>query len=498
MDVLNVITGLAIVASLIYLYVARLQTYWTRRNVPHLKPEFFYGNTKTLDRTEQIGLLFARFYKELKGLGPIAGVYMYAKPVAVVTDLDLVRNIMVKDFQYFTDRGMYLNEKSDPLSAHMFSLPGAKWKELRQKLTPTFTSGKMKMMFGTIMVAAKQFNDFLGEKVGQEAEIELKDLLARFTTDVIGMCAFGIECNTMKDPEAQFRTMGRKFFNDQRGFVKNVFHNFAPELAKKMGVRVTDKEVSDFFLGTVHETIDFRVKNNIKRNDFMDLLIQMRNPDEKKSGEGLLSFNEIAAQAFLFYAAGFETSSTLLTWTLYELSLNQDVQEKGRQHVLDVLSKHDDQITYNSVNDMTYLENILNEGLRKYPPVPVHFREAIKDYQVPNTKIVIEAGTRVIIPVFGIQNDPEVFPEPERFDPDRFDPGQIKERHSFAWTPFGEGPRICIGLRFGMLQAKIGLIHLLKSYRFSIGEKCKVPIGYHPQSIILCPVGGLWLKVQKV
>ncbi|XP_058449381.1 probable cytochrome P450 6a14 [Malaya genurostris] len=498
MAALDVIIAVAIVALLVYLYVVRLQSYWARRNVPYLKPEFFYGNTRTIENTETFGLLFARFYNELKGLGPFGGVYMFAKPIAVVTDLEMVRNVMVKDFQYFTDRGMFMNETQDPLSAHLFNLPGSRWRDLRQKLTPTFTSGKMKMMFGTILAAANQFNDFLSEKVDGETELEIKDLLARFTTDVIGSCAFGIECNSMKDPDASFRVMGRRFMDNQRGQIKNVFHNFAPELAKKVGISVIDRIASDFFIGVVRETIDFRLKNNIKRNDFMDLLIQMRNPDEGKSGEGLLSFNEIAAQSFVFYIAGFETSSTLLTWTLYELSLNPDIQEKGRQHVLDILEKHDGQITYESVNDSTYLDKIFNEALRKYPPVPIHFREAVKDYRVPNTKIIIEKGTRIIIPVYGIQHDPEVFPDPKRFDPERFTPEEVAKRHPFAWTPFGEGPRICIGLRFGMLQAKIGLIHLLKNYRFSLGKKCKVPLNLDVQNVILSPKEGLWLNTQKI
>ncbi|XP_058819081.1 probable cytochrome P450 6a23 [Topomyia yanbarensis] len=497
MVVVEIIMATAMVAVIVYLYVKRQQTYWARRNVPHLKPEFFYGNTKTLDRTEQIGIIFARFYNELKNSGPLAGVYMYVRPVAVVTDLELVKCILVKDFQHFTDRGFYYNEIHDPLSAHMFNLPGSKWKSLRQKLSPTFTSGKMKMMFSTIVAAGKQFNDFLEEKVERESELEMKDLLARFTTDVIGMCAFGIECNSMKDPDAQFRVMGRKFFEDQRGQVKNVFHNAAPELAKKAGVRVLDKDVSDFFLNVVRETVDYRVKNNIKRNDFMDLLIQMRNPEESESGEGLLSFNELAAQCFLFYLAGFETSSTLLTWTLYELSLNQSIQEKGRQHVMNVLDKHDGEITYESVNDMIYLDKILNEALRKYPPVPVHFREATKDYQVPDTKIVIETGTKVFIPVYGIHHDPAVFPDPERFDPERFSPEQVQNRHPCAWTPFGEGPRICIGLRFGLLQAKVGLIYLLKNFKFDIGEKSKAPLSFDVKSLTLSPEGGLSLKVKK-
>ncbi|XP_062552470.1 probable cytochrome P450 6a14 [Armigeres subalbatus] len=498
MEPLDLLIAAVMIALAAYLYLDKKNKYWADRGIPFVKPELLYGNVKEMNRTVQMGQLFQKFYNELKGQGSFGGVYMFTKPVAVVTDLELLKCIFVKDFQYFHDRGNFYTEKADPLTAHMFNLEGNKWKMLRNKLSPTFTSGKMKMMFPTIVAAGKQFHDFMIEKVQHESEFELKDLLARFTTDVIGMCAFGIECNSIKDPDAQFRAMGRKLFSNQIPKPTVFLTNSMPSVARKLGIKIIPTDISDFFMNAVRQTIDYRLKNNIRRNDFMDLLIQMRNPDETKSGEGLLSFNEIAAQAFVFYLAGFETSSTLLTWTLYELSVNQHIQDKGREHVKDVLGKHNGQMTYESITSMKYLDQILNEALRKYPPVPIHLRVASKDYKVPDSKYVIEAGTRLFVPVYGIHHDPQIFPDPEKFDPERFSPEEEQKRHPYAWTPFGEGPRICIGLRFGMMQARIGLAYLLNSFKFSIGEKCQVPLEIDAKVGFLSPKGGLWLKVEKI
>ncbi|KAJ8944235.1 hypothetical protein NQ314_009512 [Rhamnusium bicolor] len=173
-------------------------------------------------------------------------------------------------------------------------------------------------------------------------------------------------------------------------------------------------------------------------------------------GDGrTLTIEEIAAQSFVFFIAGFETSSTTMTFALYELATHQDLQEKVRNEIKTVLAKHDNQITYDSLSELKYMKQVIDgnifpfsETLRKYPAVPLITRECVEDYKVPGEDVIIEKGTRVFLPIVGIHYDEEYYKNPEVFDPERFNEENKQHLPHYAHLPFGEGPRICIGKYF--------------------------------------------------
>lgn len=192
MDLYNFLFLLSVIAhvfGLAYYFIQRRYAYWERLNVPFIKPRFPFGNIKGLNRTIHLSKLFQRLYNELKGQSQFGfgGIYFFMKPAVLATNLDFVRSVLIKDFNYFVSRGVYYNEKDDPLSGHLFSLDGDKWRTLRSKLTPTFTSGKMKFMFPTILSVADEFKATIDSMIHEtNADLELKEILARFTTDIIG------------------------------------------------------------------------------------------------------------------------------------------------------------------------------------------------------------------------------------------------------------------------------------------------------------------------
>lgn len=138
------------------------------------------------------------------------------------------------------------------------------------------------------------------------------------------------------------------------------------------------------------------------------------------------------------------------------------------------------------------------ESLRKYSPASSLIRETSADYTVPNTNITLKKGTKVLIPVHAIHHDPEYYQNPDVFDPDRFSPEMTSKRNPCLFLPFGSGPRNCIGLRFGIMQAKVALVHLLLNYKMKLSPKTDVPLLTSKSKIVLSPQNDVVLIIEKI
>jgi len=482
------------VVLLIILYIKNKYSYWKDRGVPYAEPKFPYGTIQVGEGKPHLALQNLELYKKYKHQTPFVGLFFGLKPAALAVDIEFIKNILTTDFKYFPNRGFYFNEKKEPLTRHLFFIEGARWRSTRAKLTPTFSSGKIKFMYPTMVAVGHEFIRVLGNEVKNSKEVDMKEFLGRFTTDIIGSCAFGLECNSLVDPEAEFRKMGRKIFAQPRvsrkiAFVLTSFKG----LAKFLNVGIMRKEISEFFMKNVKETVEYREKNNIYRNDFMDLLIKLKNSDKE---DERLTLNEIAAQSLVFFAAGFETSSTAMSYALFELAQNEEVQEKARKNVQEVLNKNEGKFTYDSVSEMSYIDHCISESMRKYPLGFTLTRIAEADYTYKNYKI--QKGTQVIVPVYSVHHDEYIYPEPEVYRPERFEPHEVAKRPPCSYIPFGDGPRNCIGSRFGLMQARTGLAMLLHNFRFKLSPKTKLPLTFSQAQGVLTVNGQLLFEVEKL
>lgn len=335
--------------------------YWKSRHIQCLEPKAPFGNLEGVGEQFHVVYVLNNIYNAFKGSdSKFCGAYYWTRPIAIILDLDLAKDILVKHFSNFMDRNLYFNKKDDPLSANLATLDGQDWKKLRAKLTPTFTSGKMKFMFPTVVHVSERLRDFLLKASEGDDCVEIKDFLSRYSADVIGTCAFGIDCNCLKDPQSEFITMGRLAVERPRHGTRFLALITAfPRIANLLGIKQVRDDVSKFLTKVVRETIEHRDNNNITRNDFMDILLKMRN-----SSDGF-TFDEIAGQTFTFFINGYHTVSSTLTVCLYELAKHPDVQSKARSLIRDASKKCGGRFTYEMLSDVPYIYQIL-QGKRQW------------------------------------------------------------------------------------------------------------------------------------
>lgn len=411
MNVLDLTLSVITLVLFLICFVKYKFSYWRNLGVPFLEPKFPYGNMQgkfcrynlmlhtvikcfisDLNKKLNPSFFFSRIYNELKAQGgKFGGYYQSTKPVALITDLELLKYVLVKDFQYFHDREMYYNLKDDPLSGHLFNVDGEYWKKMREKLTPTFTSGKLRSMVPTIVEVANRFEALITEKIQINSEMEFHGFLSRFICDVIGSVAFGINCNALEDENTEFVRMASQIFKARNNFFQRLILSSFPKIARMFRMKITRDDATSFYMKTITDVVDYRKKSGVKRNDFIDLLTEVKHDGELNDGRndrvGKLSMGQIAAQSFIFFIAvsfmkfylvnfqteiyfqGFDSSSSTMAFCLYEMIMNQEIQDKARKDVQDALARHDGEITYESLHEMTYLDKCIkgefNESAEK-------------------------------------------------------------------------------------------------------------------------------------
>ncbi|CAG9858843.1 unnamed protein product [Phyllotreta striolata] len=455
------VTAIAVIAITCYLYIRHQYNYWNRRKVPQLPPIFPYGNYHTLfPKGVSLGPITRRYYDAFKKNGhKFGGVYLGLTPNLVIVDPLLTRNIMTSDFEYFMNRGIF-HGNGDTVAANLFTQDKEIWKIKRPKLTPVFTTAKLKFYFNTIKKCADELETNLLKYTTDDIDVDIYENMGCYFTDIISSLIFGIEANSFKDPNAFIRKLARELFSlfplafKFQLFVVHAYPNVAKMLRFPGIPRDTEKNFGKLIL----DTMEYRKQNNIYREDLLQLLIELKEA-------GTVVPYDIIAETFNFFVAGYETASTISSFLLYELAKHKDIQDKVRKEINTVLSKHNGEFSYDVIQELTYLTQATNEASRKYPALSTITRVCVKDYQIPNTDVVIENGTNVLLPVLGYHYNPDYFPDPEKFDPERFADKNVKYP---GFLPFGEGPRNCIGERLGLLQVKLGVAVLIKNYECSV------------------------------
>lgn len=403
-------------------------------------------------------------------------MFDFRVPQYVVRDPETIKLITVKDFDHFEDHKTFTDEKTDRLFGNaLIFLKGEKWRQMRATLSPAFTGSKMRQMFELIAECTDGVVEHYTKQAerGSKINVEMKDFCTRYANDVIASCAFGLKVNSFAEPDNEFYTNGKNLLNFSalKQLLKMLLMFQLPAVARILKISITGGPIGKTFYDTILNTMKYRKEKGIFRPDMVNIMMQVRDgtlrhktEENKKEQEGFatveesdmgkLSINrswnddEIVAQCFLFFVAGFDTTSTLLTFAAYELAANPDVQQKLYEEIANVNEQLDGKrINYDALQKMEFLDQVISETLRKWPPVPQVDRLCNKDYvlKVNDKTLKLEKGTPLLIPVYSIHHDAKYFPNPELFDPERFNDDSKRSIAPFTFNPFGYGPRNCIG-----------------------------------------------------
>ncbi|UYV82556.1 hypothetical protein LAZ67_21002752 [Cordylochernes scorpioides] len=175
-----------------------------------------------------------------------------------------------------------------------------------------------------------------------------------------------------------------------------------------------------------------------------------------------------------FFIAGYETTASTLSHCVYNLALNPECQDRLAEEIDSFFSVPDAKLDYDTVMTLPYLEAVISETLRLYPPAVRIERQAAASYRLGN--IEIPKDMILQIPVHAIHHHPDFFPEPDTFDPERFLPENRDNIRPFTYIPFGSGPRNCVAERFARLEIKLCLAHVIRNFRFHRVPETQVPL----------------------
>ncbi len=531
---LELLLAFAFIILGLMLWVNYIQrSYWQKQGVrvPHM--DLLFGNHPQLNldvilKRRSVVHMLQEQYEEMKH-ERFYGTYMGSTPAIVIKDPDLFKVMLIRDFHAMADRMgssthnlLAKGNATDRLWANQLSLAQAEvWKDIRSTFSPIFTSGKMKEMTPFLDIVKQKLVYALNQKAEINEEFELRDVLGKYSMDAIASCAFGVDAKSFDHKESLFVKNASAVFRRKMVDLMKIFLVFIPGgvfLMKKFQISIFKPQETQFFVETVKSTLSHRQKVGQKRNDLVDMMMAaMKNNLETKQEEivdqyekdAILYHNSrktldndvLIATSMVFLIAGYDTTGQTMSYLCYELARNQDIQDKLRQEIDDAIEANDGKLPdYQATIYMQYLEMVFQETLRRHPMVRFVQRATREDYNIPNSNVTIKKGTEVYFNVCGMHHDPKYFPDPHVFDPERFSKEVKAARHPYAFTPFGHGPRNCLGMRFAMLEAKMAVIALLANFKLLPSAKTvkgeielDTALGFGSGG----PKRGLWVKVEK-
>jgi cytochrome P450 len=353
---------------------------------------------------------------------------------------------------------------------------GDSWRHQRRLIQPAFHHQQLQS-YPAMMVAATE------RSAATWAAGQLRDVhqdMMEVTLDIVAQALFGA------DVSGQAGRIGHALFDlmEEFGKLMGLSARFAlpawvPTPANRR-LRRAVRDVDDVIHGIIAER---RASTAGDRHDLLSLLIQTRDEDGQP-----MSDTQVRDEAVMLFLAGHETTALTLTYALYLLAAHPEKQALLKTELDRVLG--DRVPALGDLEGLVYTENVVLESMRLYPPAWAMGREALAPVEIAGFSF--PKGAEFVISPWVMHRDPRFFNAPETFQPERWENDLARRLPKFAYLPFGGGPRICIGNRFAMMEAKLALATIARRFRFELDPETKVDLF---PSVTLRPRGGLKLRL---
>jgi cytochrome P450 len=400
------------------------------------------------------------------------------KPYLLVTDPDYVKYILQDNYHNYI-RGRSVETGRVLLGDGLPLIDGDFWLRERRLLQPAFHRERLEKLTAT---AGKVIDSFLGswaEKAKADQTIDMDDEMMRLTLTVIIKSMFSA------DIDDKIMALSHAFNVASKFMLWRSQQMWAPPLSVPVPRNVEYNRALKVLNETIYPLIaDARVD---PKDDMLGMLLEMR---DAETGEGM-SDQQARDEVVTIFFAGHETTAATMTWAFYSLWQNPEVEGWLREEVKSVLDGR--MPTFADLPKLTYMQMFLNEVLRLYPAAYLFAREAVTDDVIDGYPI--PAGNLIFITPFITHRDPKYWPDPEKFDPKRFTPENSASRPKHAYYPFGEGPHVCIGNNFALMEMQLILAAVLQCFKLTLDPSQK--IAFKPEAT-LRPKYGMKFKVEMI
>ncbi|KAK7793718.1 hypothetical protein R5R35_007874 [Gryllus longicercus] len=426
-------------------------------------------------------------------IGPLLFVYTKSPK-----DLEM----LLSGYKYI-HKGIFYKFLHPWLATGLLTSTGEKWRSRRKALTPAFHFKIIDQFVPVFNSCSDVFVQQMRARVGAKG-FDVWEDVKLLTLDVICETAIGYKINAQTDRNSEYvkaltellrLTAVRMFtpwlFFDCIYWLTPSGRRYKKCLSVLHGT--TDRMIRErrkdlLMLEKEGGTLDADELGRRRRLVFLDLLILM-------ARDGSLSDMDIREEVDTFLFEGHDTSSAGISFTIFLLSRHSDVQEKIYEELKSIFDTSKPiRPNISEISELKYLDMVIKESLRLYPPVTLFSRDIHQEIVLPDSQAVLPAGSSTILSPLLWHRNPEVYPDPEKFDPDRFSADECARRHPYAYLPFSAGPRNCIGQRFAMLEMKNVIAKLVWNFRV-LPEP-----GFEPSlvwEIILKSQNGLFVRLEE-